>query len=92
MARSATPHASRTRKEVFTLATQVTLEMDFMTELAKQHRMRVYNASADLTAAEISAAMDAIIAENIFNTTGGELTSKAGARLVTKQTADFELV
>lgn len=74
------------------MATQVTLEMDFMTELARQHRMRVYNASAELTAAEINTAMDAIIAGNIFNTAGGELTSKAGARLVTRETSTFELV
>lgn len=74
------------------MATQVTLEMDFMTELSKLHRIRVYNAKAALTAGEISTAMDSIITENIFNTTGGELTSKAAARLVTKETADFELV
>ena len=74
------------------MAIQVTLEMDFMTELSKLYRMRVYNAKETLTAAEISTAMDAIIAENILSTTGGELTSKAAARLVTKETSDFELV
>ena len=51
-----------------------------------------HDASEALTAGEISTAMDAIIAENIFNTTGGELTSKAAARIVTRETADFELV
>jgi len=74
------------------MAIQRTLEMDFMTELSRLYRMRVYDASEALTAGEISTAMDAIIAENIFNTTGGELTSKAAARIVTRETADFELV
>ena len=74
------------------MATQVTLEMDFMTELLKTHKIRVYNAKPALTASEISTAMDSIITENIFNTSGGELTSKAGARLITKETSDFELV
>ena len=74
------------------MAIQVTLELDFMTELSKQHKMRVYNASPDLTNAEISAAMDAIVAENIFNTTGGEIVSKSGARMVTREIEEFELV
>lgn len=74
------------------MAIQVTLEMDFMTELSKLHRMRVYNAKDDLSGAQISTAMDAIIAENIFNTAGGEIISKAAARLITRETEDFELV
>ena len=71
---------------------QITLEMDFMTEASKLYRMRVYNAKADLTATQIAGAMDSIITENVFNTSGGELTSKAAARLVTKETSPFELV
>ncbi|HNX29768.1 MAG TPA: DUF2922 domain-containing protein [Syntrophomonadaceae bacterium] len=74
------------------MATVVTLEMDFMTELSKLQRLRVYNAKPALTAAQISTAMDSIISENIFNTSGGELISKSGARMVTKETDEFELV
>lgn len=74
------------------MAIQRTLEMDFMTELSKLYRMRVYDAKETLDAAQISTAMDAIIDENIFNTTGGELISKAAARIVTRETADFELI
>ena len=74
------------------MAIQVTLEMDFMTELAKLYRMRVYDAASDLEATDINTAMDTIIAKNIFNTTGGELVTKAGARLVTKETSEFDLI
>jgi len=74
------------------MATTITLEMDFATELSKTHRMRVYNAKSDLTSSQINTAMDSIISENIFNTSGGELVSKLEARLITKETEEFVLV
>lgn len=48
------------------MAIQRTLEMDFATALNKTQRMRVYDAREDVTVAEISTAMDDIIAKNIF--------------------------
>ncbi|MEN6351224.1 MAG: DUF2922 domain-containing protein [Syntrophomonas sp.] len=73
------------------MAVQRTLEMDFSTELNKTHRMRVYDARQTVTAAEVSAAMNDIIAKNIFSGTGGELTGKIGAQLVSKETTEINL-
>lgn len=74
------------------MAVQRTLEMDFSTELNKSHRMRLYDVREDVTAAEVSTAMDTIITNNVFAGTGGELTGKVGARIVTKETAELSLI
>lgn len=73
------------------MAVQRTLEMDFSTELNKTHRMRIYDARESVTSAEVNAAMDDIIAKNIFSGTGGELTGKIKAQLVSKETTDINL-
>lgn len=74
------------------MALQRTLEMDFSTELNKTHRIRVYDAREDVTAVEIGAAMDTILSKNIINGTGGQLTGKVAARIVTRETSDINLV
>jgi hypothetical protein len=74
------------------MAIQKTLELDFMSQLNKTHRMRVYNAKDDLTSLEISAVMDEIITRNIFSGSGGELTGKVGARMVIREITDFEFI
>ncbi|MGS0765306.1 DUF2922 domain-containing protein [Syntrophomonas curvata] len=74
------------------MAIQRVLEMDFATELNRTHRMRVYDAREAVSAAEIAAAMDTVVAKNIFNGSGGELTGKIAARIVTKETEDISLV
>lgn len=58
--------------------------MDFVTELNRTHRIRVYDVCEDLTPAEVSVAMDQIIAKNLFNGSGWELTGKVNARIITK--------
>ncbi|MBC7075722.1 MAG: DUF2922 domain-containing protein [Syntrophomonadaceae bacterium] len=73
------------------MSIQNTLEMDFATELNKTYRMRVYEAREDLTSAEIAAVMDDIITKNIFTTNGGELTGKLAARIVSRETQEFDL-
>lgn len=74
------------------MALQRTLEIDFATELNKTHRIRVYDAREDLTASEIGTAMDTIVAKNIFKGSGGELTGKVAARVVTRETEAISLV
>lgn len=69
-----------------------TLEMDFNTELGRTQRIRVYDVKDPLTGAEVAAAMDTIIAKNIFTSTGGNLTAKIEARLVTTDSSDLILV
>ncbi len=74
------------------MAAQRILEMDFGTQLGKTQRIRVYDAKESLTGAEVSAAMDSIIAKNIFTGTGGNLTSKLDARVVVSDSSDLTLV
>lgn len=73
------------------MAAQRTLEMSFGTELNRTHNIRVYDVREDITASEISTAMDNIISKDVFNSTGGNLTGKIGAKVVTKDTEEFEL-
>jgi hypothetical protein len=68
------------------------LEMTFSTELGKSKTIRVYEAKAALTGAEVAACMDNIIAKNIFSGTGGEITGKVKAQVITTTSADLTLV
>ena len=68
------------------------LEMTFSTELGKSKTIRVYEAKAALTGAEVAACMDNIIAKNIFSGTGGEITGKVKAQVITTTSADLSLV
>lgn len=74
------------------MAVTRTLEMDFDTELGRTQTIRVYDAKDSLTGAEVAAAMDNIIAKNIFTTTGGSLTGKIEARLVSTDSSELVLV
>jgi hypothetical protein len=69
-----------------------TLEMTFNTELGKTKVIRVYEAKEALTGAEVAAAMDSIIDANIFSGTGGNLTGKIKAQVITTTSADMTLV
>ena len=74
------------------MAAQRTLEMDFNTELGRTVRIRVSDAKDPLTGAVVAAAMDSIIAKNIFTSTGGNLTSKIDARIVVTDSSGLVLV
>ena len=68
------------------------LEMTFNTELGASKTMRVVDTKEPLTGTEVATAMDSIIAANIFSGTGGELTGKIKAQIVTATSADVSLV
>jgi hypothetical protein len=68
------------------------LEMTFSTELGKSKTLRVYEAKVALTGAEVAACMDNLVAKNIFSGSGGELTGKVSARVVTSTSADMTLI
>lgn len=53
-----------------------TLRMSFRNEAGKTVSISLDNPKEDLTAAAVEAAMDLIIAKNIFTTSGGDLVSK----------------
>ena len=73
------------------MATARTLEMDFTTELGKSQRIRIYDAKDTLTGIEVAAAMDSIIASNIFTGPGGNFNGKADARLIVTDSTALEL-
>ncbi|HBQ25234.1 MAG TPA: DUF2922 domain-containing protein [Syntrophomonas sp.] len=73
------------------MAAQRTLEMNFATELNRTHNIRVYDVREDITASEISTTMDNIISKNVFDSNSGNLTGKIGARVVVKDTEEFDL-
>ena len=58
-----------------------TLRMTFVNEAGNKYSLNFKDPKADITAAEISAAMDVIIAKNIFETTR-DLVSKDSAVLI----------
>jgi len=68
------------------------LEMTFSTELGKTKVVRVTEAKDPMTGAEVAACMDNIVAKNIFTSTGGNLTSKVKAQVVTTSSSDVSLV
>lgn len=74
------------------MAVARTLELDFLTELSRTHKLKVHNAKDDLSAGEITSVMDEIITANIFSGSGGELSTKKGARMIVKETTDYILI
>lgn len=74
------------------MAVQRVLEMDFSTDLGKTQRLRVYNVKEAVTGAEVAAAMDNIITQDVFTSTSGDLTGKVSARIVITDTSDLSLV
>jgi len=74
------------------MAVERVLEMDFNTELGRTQRIRVNDAKDPLTGAEVAAAMDSIIAKNIFTSTGGDLNGKLDARVIVTDSSELDLV
>jgi len=67
------------------------LEMVFNTEMGTSKTLRVIDAKDTLGGTEVTAAMDTIIAKNIFSGTGGVLIGKIKAQVVTTTSADVSL-
>ena len=68
------------------------LELAFNTQLGRTQRIRVYDAKDPITGAEVAAAMDDIIAKNIFTSTGGNLTGKVDAKLIVTDTTELDVL
>ncbi|WP_027365057.1 DUF2922 domain-containing protein [Desulfotruncus alcoholivorax] len=64
------------------MATTQTLQMRFVTQAGNRVTISLDNPKDTLTEAEVTAAMDQIIAKNIFVTSGGDLVSKDSAQIV----------
>ncbi|HOV80645.1 MAG TPA: DUF2922 domain-containing protein [Bacillota bacterium] len=72
------------------MATTVqTLRMVFRNQAGRNVTISLDNPREGLTAAEVEAAMDLVIARNIFTSSGGDLVSKQDIRVVDSTTNDL---
>lgn len=69
--------------------TAKTLRMVFRNQAGKNVTISLDDPRADVTSAEIEAAMDLIIARNIFTSSGGDLVSKQDIRIIDSTTDDL---
>jgi len=65
------------------------LEMDFINSAGKTATIRVLDPRDDVSQAEVELAMDVMITQNVFAITGGDLVSKKGAQVVTRDTTEL---
>mgnify|MGYP001407030798 CR=1 FL=1 len=68
-----------------------TLELRFENEEGKNVTISLDNPVEPVDPVAISAAMDEIIAQNAFESSGGELISKINARIVERSVTEIEL-
>lgn len=68
-----------------------TLELRFKNEADRTVTVRVADPREDLTAGEIKAAMEAILAADVFSSTGGDLVGLVDARLVSREVTTYDL-
>jgi hypothetical protein len=66
-----------------------TLRLIFQNQGGGTVVLAVRNVREDVTDAEVKAAMEAIIAKNIFDSNGGDLTSVKGAEIVTRSVQEL---
>ncbi|KJS12618.1 MAG: hypothetical protein VR67_07630 [Peptococcaceae bacterium BRH_c8a] len=64
------------------MATTQTLQMRFITQAGSRVTISLDNPKDTLTEAEVTAAMDQIIAANVFTASGGDLVGKDSAQII----------
>ena len=67
------------------------LELQFVNFEGKTATISIDDPIEPVGAAAVSAAMDTIIATNIFTSTGGDLVAKKGARVVERDVTEVDL-
>ena len=65
------------------------LVMSFLNETGKKVSISLNSVKAAVTEAEVSAAMDVMILNKVFNITGGDLLTKDSAQVVDKTTQEL---
>ncbi|MBE3580257.1 MAG: DUF2922 domain-containing protein [Thermoanaerobacteraceae bacterium] len=65
------------------------LELVFQNAAGRRTVLTVQEPRSDITADEVRAAMELIVARNVFTSPGGDLVAVAGARLVSRETVDL---
>ncbi|AST94436.1 MULTISPECIES: DUF2922 domain-containing protein [Sutcliffiella] len=68
-----------------------TLELIFLNEMGRQAKLVVDEPREDVTEAEITSAMDAIIASGVFTTNGGNYVTKHSAKVIERTETVFEM-
>lgn len=71
------------------ISTRKVLRMSFNNALGGSVSITLPEPKADLTAAQIEAVMDQIIAKNIFTGVGGDLVSKRDIKVIDTTTDDL---
>ncbi|MBQ9698203.1 MAG: DUF2922 domain-containing protein [Acidaminococcaceae bacterium] len=66
------------------------LELIFINAAGKKHVLNIEEPKTGITKAEIDAAMQVVVENNIFNTSGGDIVEAVRGRLRTIQTDDVE--
>ncbi|MBM6619119.1 DUF2922 family protein [Bacillus suaedaesalsae] len=68
-----------------------TLQLQFLNEEQKTVTISIDNPIEPVSPAAVDAAMDTILTANVFISSGGDLVSKKGARVVERNVADVAL-
>ncbi|WP_139902925.1 DUF2922 domain-containing protein [Clostridium thermarum] len=71
---------------------EYSVQMTFVNEVGDKVNLTLGNLRPDVTQAEVSALMDAILAQNIFFSPGGDYKTKYSAQLVQRQVTKWDLV
>lgn len=65
------------------------LVMTFLNEMGSRASISLPGVKDNVTEAEVSAAMDVIVAKNIFETTGGDLITKHSAQITERNVTEL---
>lgn len=71
---------------------EYSLQLTFVNETGDKINFTISNVKPTVTQAEVSAAMDTILAQNIFFSSGGDYKTKYSAQLVQRQVTKWEMV
>lgn len=69
-----------------------TLELIFKNEMGKQAKISVIEPKEPVDQDAVKAAMENLIAKDVFGSSGGSLVSIEGARIVERNVTDYELM
>ena len=68
------------------------LELQFLNEAGTKATIGLVDPKEDLTDVEVKGAMETILAEDVFTSPRGDLVAVAGARIVSREVTEFEVV
>ncbi len=68
------------------------LELQFKTEAGKSAKITVNDPAEPIDTVKVKAAMDNLIATNVFGSSSGALVSVEGARVVERNVTDYDVM